>query len=170
MDAGLSVHITKWTPPPTGSVKCNLDAAFDTQTNTTGFGLCLRGQAGQFLLAKMDFTQPILTVMEGEAFALLLGLKWLADMGFDHAIIETDCKALVVRLSSHAQDFTELGDLIFSCSYLLRLNPHFKVHFVKRKTNKVAHSLARVAATTACSHIFSQLLDCISPFIINEMS
>lgn len=162
--------IVKWISPPPGVVKCNLDAAFDPGSSTTGFGLCLRVAGGHFWLAKMEYTQPLLSVMEGETMALLIGLRWLANMGLDHAIFETDCKGLVDRLHSTMVDHTELGDLIFSCKYLLRLNPHFKVQFVKRQANGVAHALARVSATRACSHVFSYLPDCILSIIINEMS
>lgn len=43
--------------------------------------MCLRGEGGQFLLARMDFQQPIVSVMEGEAMALLLGLHWVSSLG-----------------------------------------------------------------------------------------
>lgn len=91
-------------------------------------------------------------------------------LGLQFAILETDCKPLVDRLSSSTINHTELGDLIFNCKHLLRLNPTFKFQFVKRQTNEAAHKLSRVAATTTCSQVFSFLPDCISSNIINEMS
>lgn len=64
----------KWSAPPPGWVKCNIDAAFDVNSSTTGLGLCLRPEGGLFMLARMDYKQPILSVMEGEASSLLLAL------------------------------------------------------------------------------------------------
>lgn len=79
-------------------------------------------------------------------------------MGFEEAILETDCKLLVDHISSPAVvDYPEFGSLVLHCRVLLSLNPTFKVHFVKRHANKVAHGLFRVAATTACSHAFSSI-------------
>lgn len=110
--------------------------------------MCLRGEGGQFLLARMDFQQPIVSVMEGEAMALLLGLHWVSSLGLQKVIFETDSKSLVVdRLSSSTIDHTELGDILFICKHLLRLNPQFKVHFC-------AHKLVKVAATIAYSLVY----------------
>lgn len=108
--------------------------------------------------------------MEGEAHVLHIGIRWLTDLGFQHAILETGSKALVDRLNSSIIDHTELGDLILACKNLLSLNPHFKVQFARRQANRAAHTLARVAATSACSHIFSFIPDCIASVIINEIS
>lgn len=42
-----------WKKPSIGVIKCNLDAAFDTQSGTTGIGVCLRDDRGQILLGKL---------------------------------------------------------------------------------------------------------------------
>lgn len=54
----------------------------------------------------------MLSVMEGEATALWIGLTWLADLGVQHAVFETDSKSLVDRLSSRMIDHNEFGDLL----------------------------------------------------------
>lgn len=35
-----------WNPPPLGSLKCNIDAAFFESINLSGFGMCIRDHGG----------------------------------------------------------------------------------------------------------------------------
>lgn len=160
----------RWTPPAGGHVKCNVDTALHQPTRTTGYGICIRGGGGQFILAQMVHSQPILAPKEGEAYALMLAITWLTNLGYEEAILEFDCKLLVDHLHSSIEDHTEFGDLVMQCKYLLSFKPLFKVHFIKRQANEVAHKLARMAATTACTRVFSLVPDCIASLIINEMS
>ena len=43
----------RWQPPAHGRVKCNMDAAFSEQRNSTGIGLCVRDEECTFILAKV---------------------------------------------------------------------------------------------------------------------
>ncbi|CAN1249493.1 hypothetical protein LINPERPRIM_LOCUS7163 [Linum perenne] len=40
-------------------------------------------------------------------------------------------------------DATEFGELIQGCVVILNCNPSFKIYFVRRERNGVAHALAR---------------------------
>ncbi|GAU39993.1 hypothetical protein TSUD_211140 [Trifolium subterraneum] len=41
----------RWMPPPTGYLKCNLDAALFTISNQVGMGASIRDEKGQFVAA-----------------------------------------------------------------------------------------------------------------------
>lgn len=68
-------------------------------------------------------------------------------------------------MNSCIQVLTEFGNLILACMDILCFNQNFKVEFVRRQANENAHTLARVAPTNACTHVFSPLL--ISSLKIN---
>lgn len=38
---------------------------------------------------------PLVSIKEGEALAMLEGLKWLQELELDHVIFELDCKFMV---------------------------------------------------------------------------
>lgn len=131
--------------------------------------MCLRDHGGNFILAKTMSFNPQLCVKEGEAMGLLSCLRWLHELELDFVVIETDAKLVVDCLNSDAEDTTEFGSLITACRTILLNKPGFKVGFIKRQANEVAHTLARAAPLNACTRVFSYLPNCISSLIINEM-
>ena len=44
----------RWQPPEHGRMKCNVDAAFSSQRNKTGVGICIRDEDGVFVFARTD--------------------------------------------------------------------------------------------------------------------
>ncbi|RZB67921.1 hypothetical protein D0Y65_037972, partial [Glycine soja] len=54
--------IPKWLPPPTGSLKCNVDASFFDLANCTGISARIRDSYGPFFMAEnttcLLFDQP----------------------------------------------------------------------------------------------------------------
>lgn len=100
-----------------------MDASFQSDAGTTGYGICIRDHIGQFILAKTSHSLPMLGVSEGEAIVVLMALNWLHQLNVDFAIVETDCKLVVDNTNSSATDLTEFGDLIKSCKNFLSLKP-----------------------------------------------
>lgn len=163
-------HVSAWTKPPLGTLKFNVDAAFNPQHSSTRLGICVRDHNGHFVLAKTIFIIPLAATKEGEALALLEALRWLQDLQVDHVTFESDCKYMVDQLHSDEQDLTEFESILEHCRDILRVKPHYRVGFVKRQANNiVAHTLAGVAPFTACTCIFSTLPICITDIIFNEM-
>jgi hypothetical protein len=79
-------------------------------------------------------------------------------------------KRVVDCLHSDTVNVSELGAIISDCRRILAtdlVNSH--VRFIRRQSNEVAHSLARLAPLLANFHIFSDILTCIKTIIINEM-
>lgn len=56
-----------WKKPGNGRVKINVDAAFDNTDNKTGFGVCIRNDQGNFMLARTTIFILTLLPHEGEA-------------------------------------------------------------------------------------------------------
>jgi len=161
---------TSWQPPISGRYKCNIDAAFSSQHNRTGIGICLRDSDGAFVLAQ-SITHPCpVSVDVGEALGLHSALQWLSDMHFDNVDFESDSKLTVDAFLATRNDLSEFGCIISSCRSLFRnFFSNSRVEFVRRQANAVAHALARAATSLASPAVYFDIPNCIETLIINEM-
>ncbi|CAN1135311.1 hypothetical protein LINPERPRIM_LOCUS15620 [Linum perenne] len=134
---------SRWHPPIAPDLKCNLDAATFAHLRRTGIGICLRNSLGQLLGYRMLTINGGLSVAEGEGFALLEAMNWCQQMGLQNVHFESDAKLVLDKLHSQEPDSTELRDLMNRCRRLLSTHPSFKATFVRRSSNRTAHTLAR---------------------------
>jgi hypothetical protein len=112
----------------------------------------------------------ILDVEIGEAIKLLRALKWTDELQLHDINFEIDCKRVVDSLYSKRTYNSDLESILNYCRFMLAtsfVNSHVK--FIRRKTNKIAHKLVRVASSFSNFHIFSDIPICIHDIIINEM-
>ncbi|KAL8514635.1 hypothetical protein ACS0TY_013643 [Phlomoides rotata] len=89
--------------------------------------------------------QGLLSVDEGEAWALLQALTWLSDLGFDKVEVEVDSSNLSNALRKEAIDLSIFGDYNTTCKSLLSQHSFFTVSWVNQNANQVAHYLARAS-------------------------
>jgi len=153
-----------------GRYKCNIDAAFSSHHNRTGIGIFVCDSEGTFVLAKTITYPCTVSADVGEALGLHSALQWLSDMQLDNVDYETYSKLTVDAFLSTKNDLSEFGCIISSCRSLFRnLFSNFRVEFVRRQANAVAHTLAREATSLASSVIYYDICTCIKTHIINEM-
>lgn len=100
-----------WHPPPHGYLKLNVDAAFPNQRHVTALGMCLRGEAGQVIMARTCWFPIRHGVKEGEALGLLEALNWAHHLQLHNVIFEMDSKSVVHSLHSNSTDITELRSI-----------------------------------------------------------
>lgn len=79
--------ITRWVPPTSGALKCNINASFSKGLKRNGFGMCLRGHNGSFVQTKSMWINQNLPVHAGEAMGLLFALQWVTDL--DNNVLST---------------------------------------------------------------------------------
>ncbi|XVF88587.1 hypothetical protein PTKIN_Ptkin19aG0062900 [Pterospermum kingtungense] len=82
-------------------------------------------------------------VKECEALALLDAITWVADLGFERVIFETDAKLVVDAIRSWDTDFTEFGSIIAKCWAFLHQGNSYSVSYVRRQANEAGHVLAQ---------------------------
>jgi len=111
-----------------------------------------------------------MTVLEGEAVALLEALHFADANRWDRVVFESDSSTLVQALSSPGHGDSEFYDIVSSISYQLSLHSNFKVKFVRRQTNMVAHTLDRAACSWVSHRIFYSYPSCIEHWLINNNS
>ncbi|KHN21048.1 hypothetical protein glysoja_034170, partial [Glycine soja] len=66
-----------WSPPLSGSIKCNLDAGIFKDQNAFGInGFCLRYDHGSFIKARTELHPGMPQPQEAEPFALQRARNW----------------------------------------------------------------------------------------------
>jgi hypothetical protein len=65
-----------WEKPSETWLKCNVDAAFHERNHIITFACCVRDSHGQFIRAQTKWQRANMTVLEGEAVALLEALHF----------------------------------------------------------------------------------------------
>ncbi|KAL8537721.1 hypothetical protein ACS0TY_012751 [Phlomoides rotata] len=83
-----------------GGLHLNVDASFFEHLSLTGAGVIVRDDEGEFVLCKTITRHCIMSVDEGEAWALLQALSWVSNLGIDKIEFETDSKRLCDALRS----------------------------------------------------------------------
>lgn len=126
-----------WQRPPHGFVKVNVDAGFNSLDPKVGFGWCVRGSTGVFLLARVSSVAGTFTVAEGEALGLLHAIQWVTTLHLDQVIFESDCKVVVDRINQPRSDHSELGTILKECKTILSHHLNFSVVFASRKPTRL---------------------------------
>ncbi|GAU33798.1 hypothetical protein TSUD_221360 [Trifolium subterraneum] len=70
------------------------------ESSITSMGLCFRDTNGQFVADLTQWQQPVYSIVEGEAWALLHAMKEVIHRGFERVQFESDSKLLVDAIHS----------------------------------------------------------------------
>jgi len=161
---------TFWEKPRLHWLKCNVDVAVHSAIAAISFGCCIRDSDGHFMKAQTMWQQSQMTVLEGEAMALLEAIRFAEHNGWEKVVFESDSATVVTAVSSHHRGNSEFHAIISCIAAKLVLNSNFEVKFIRRQANMVAHTLARAACSWASHRIFEFYPTCIEQCLINDIS
>ncbi|XP_012835792.1 PREDICTED: uncharacterized protein LOC105956483 [Erythranthe guttata] len=132
----------KWTPPPSGIVKINFDAAIPPGQAYYRISMVARNSEGTTIWWRVSTIPGNVQAVEGEAHAALAAIQTARSKGWQTIIIEGDCRQLIMALNedesslcsfgAFSDDIRSLALSFVSCQFL----------FVPRICNKLAHGLA----------------------------
>lgn len=111
-----------------------------------------------------------MTVLEGEAMALLEVIQFAEQNGWEKVVFESDSATVVNALSSHRRSDFEFQAIISCIVAKLVLHSNFKLKFIRRQANMVARTLARAAYSSASRRVFEFYPPCIEQYVINDIS
>jgi hypothetical protein len=94
------------------------------------------------LLDKSNYFVSFTIGLEAESLGLLEGIMVAISNGMQDVMFETDSEVLSNTLNTTSTVTNEFGDLVSHCRSLLLSRNNFEVSYVRRKTNKVVHSIA----------------------------
>ncbi|KAG5071790.1 hypothetical protein JHK86_007001 [Glycine max] len=95
--------------------------------------------------------------LEAEAWALLEGIKWIHELGYQNVEIEIDCKSIVDDLLNCNRHNTNVHILVSKCKEVLNLILNSLVSFIWRQTNNFAHRIAHYILLVSRSLIIFQI-------------
>jgi hypothetical protein len=139
---------TKWQKPEDGWVKINTDAAFDTTTCTGSGGVVIRDHEGAVLAGEARWFDHVSNAFTAEALAAKEGLELAMENGYNRVILEVDCSNLKMMLGADNGMRSTIGGLCFDITELGRNFIDFKVAWVCREANSVAHYCVTMVSHT----------------------
>jgi hypothetical protein len=86
-----------------------------------------------------------ITVLEGEALALLEATQLAVRHGWDRVVFESDPHTLVHSTVTNNLGYSEFSAIVSSINKNLLLLSNFEIKFVRRQANMVAHTLEKAA-------------------------
>ncbi|GAU44733.1 hypothetical protein TSUD_88180 [Trifolium subterraneum] len=121
------------TCPRDGWLKCNVDASFSQASGHTGWGWCLRNSNGVFVAAGTNMSTHKLTIVEGEAMAILEAMREAISRRWFNIVFESDSKVVVDAIHANHQGVSELSSIIASIRLLLQCNQNFEISSLSDK-------------------------------------
>ena len=117
-----------------------------------GLGIVVWDSFGNLLVARSEIRLGCLAPAAAEAKAAVLVIQLCREMGFLRVHIEGDAKSVVDAVNSVDVDKSWLGHVIEDIKMELKSLAHWKMAFVKREGNQVAHNLAKYAVMNCISN------------------
>ncbi|KAL0007347.1 hypothetical protein SO802_008849 [Lithocarpus litseifolius] len=137
--------VARWSPPPDGRYKANIDAATFQEEGRAGIGIIWRDSNGLVMAFASQNIQITSSVVEMEALAAIRAIELYSELGFDKVVFEGDCQTVVNALTDTSQPLATYGLLIQDAQVLAIQFSGVRFQYADRESNKVAHNLARYA-------------------------
>lgn len=93
---------------------------------------------------------------------------WLGQLGLSKVCIELDCKLVIDIIVDRWNNHSECGNIMAICRVMLQHFLNFKLSFIRRQANFIAHSLIR-ASKLHRHQIFDLIPSYIPTNVKNEM-
>lgn len=133
----------KWSRPPEGFVKINIDAAVDIGAGRAAIGMVARDSVGAVLVAAAHPLGPWTGVERAEIEGMLWAVSMVASLGWKHCIFEGDAKLIIDALNGRIGQAVHNQVLIDNILARSQDFAEVSFSFCFREANAIAHRLAR---------------------------
>ena len=140
--------VVHWKPPMPGWVKINTDASFDPNSSSGAAGVVIRDDMGAVCSGAARWFDNVQDALMAEALAAREGLELAVEMGYDRIILEVDCKNLKTLIEDGSGVRSSIGGLCFDITELSKMFSEFRIEWVSRGANSVAHYCACTVSAT----------------------
>ncbi|ONI15824.1 hypothetical protein PRUPE_3G063400 [Prunus persica] len=128
---------SKWSHPPVGKFKLNVDAAYIPDTGVGGIGAVIRNEKGEVMVATALPLHTATSPKHAEIMALQFGLNFAWDAGFSSILVESDSQTVVNNLNTDEESFAPKGHLIDDVKRSLQQLENATVSFIPSGCNQV---------------------------------
>ncbi|XP_040994279.1 uncharacterized protein LOC121245522 [Juglans microcarpa x Juglans regia] len=166
-DAGVMADKQRrWKVPSEGFVKANWDAAINLNLRMMGIGVIIWDERGEVLAAYCDQKKYVQQPATTECMALWKAMELGRDLGFNRVIFEGDAHTIVKAVNEESEDFLAYRSIVQDAKQMLQQHRNWKVQFVNRNLNEVAHILAKMAISLETEKVWMEdITSCISESI-----
>ncbi|XP_050157483.1 uncharacterized protein LOC126631381 [Malus sylvestris] len=130
-----------WNLPPFGSLKINIDGAWDSSRSWALFGFIARDADGLFVAAMAGLLNDVLSPLHAEALLVCLAMIWATTRGSYSYCFEYDSLQIVNSLRDYSVNLSSVGQIIEDIKALLLTIT--EVSRVRRQASGITHRLAR---------------------------
>lgn len=144
----VSGHISAesgWVAPLPNHHRVDVDAGYDEARNSFSVAAVIRNHLGFVVGAKAQLIRHPGSVKGAELTAILYGLKYCLQLGFDIAQIYSDSSLAVNGVHQDLDDYSPNGIIIMEIQSLLSAHGSISLFHMRRNANEAAHQLARHA-------------------------
>lgn len=104
--------LEKWTRPPDGWCKLNVDGAFVATDGTSGAGMILRDHRGTVVFASCRFLSKCSSALEAELAACMEGVSLALEWSSDPFILETDCSTAAAMINDATTNRSPVASMV----------------------------------------------------------
>lgn len=83
-------NLLRWNPPLNGWLKCNVDAGFNINRETTNRGWCLRDNLSNFVTEGVVWDVGTFPILKAEALTLKEAIRGPITLHLNHMVFESD--------------------------------------------------------------------------------
>ncbi|XP_042964529.1 uncharacterized protein LOC122298728 [Carya illinoinensis] len=135
----------RWTKPVGQWVKVNWDAAVRIDLNKVGIGVVVRDEEREVLASLCKVVDCLHDPSVGEALALKRAVQFCDELGFSNVVLEGDAQVIVKAANNREELYTAYGNVMEEVRGFLKMRESWKIQFIHREANNVAHILAKNA-------------------------
>ena len=137
----------RWSAPPPGYYKINVDGAIDESRRMSSVGVIIRDCEGRVVVARSKVLNAMYEAETIEAFAVEEGILLAYERGLNQVVIESDSLSVVQAINTNSI-MEELGSIIQGIIGFLRAFGSWNLKHLKREFNRATHELAQLAKVT----------------------
>ncbi|XP_041027052.1 uncharacterized protein LOC121267270 [Juglans microcarpa x Juglans regia] len=108
-----------------------------------GLGVVLRNEKGEVLACACYKRPPVSDFVMAKTVALWYAVDLCNELGFNKVIFEGDAQLVVEAVNSEDEDLFARGHIIEDIKTVFKGRSAWKVKFIRREENGVAHLLAK---------------------------
>ena len=109
--------------------------------------MVLRNHDGAYITSASYFLPRCNDLVKAELHACQRAAILAAAQNIPRVYIESDCREIVGKIGSKEKDLSSLGPIVEEVKRIMEAREEWKIAWVRRDANRVAHVLAREAVS-----------------------
>jgi ribonuclease HI len=158
----------RWEKPTDGWFKCNIDGASYDREWKGATGAVLRNAIGGFVRATAQWYEHCLDALTAEALAYRDGVRMAVHLGIQYLWLETDCQEVVKLWQEGMHLRSSIVTILKEIKELSSSLQGFKISFVARSCNEIAHILAKQVTSDTRAGWWSSTPACVSNLLTTD--